>query len=96
MLGALKGFAAKANFFDEETMEEFWISNPTRDGSDSLFPGVVEIDEDAREEYWSEIRKDSGSVTSPSYKSPGKGKKEREAMEKAVRRRDMDRRFRAP
>jgi len=47
----LSGYALKANYFDEETYEEYWISNPRRDGNDSLFPIKTEIDSDAREEY---------------------------------------------
>ena len=45
---SLAGFALKANYFDDETFEEYWISNPRRDGNDSLFPMVIEIDQDAR------------------------------------------------
>ena len=92
----LAGFALKANFFDEETYEEYWISNPRRDGNDSLFPMKIEIDSNAREEYWVEIRKRPEDAKLKTYKSEGKSKKEREKIEKAVRRHDMDRRFRAP
>ena len=55
---SLKGAGFKANFFDVETGEEFWISGPRRDGRDRLYgePVAVEIDEDVREEYWIEIR----------------------------------------
>ncbi len=96
VLARLSGSALKANYFDEDTLEEFWVSNPRRDGADALFPGVVEIDEDAREDYWTQIRQDVSKVRNTSYRSPGKTKAERESIEKAVRRRDMDRRFRAP
>ena len=92
----LAGFALKANFFDEETFEEYWVSSPRKDGNDSLFPLIIEIDDDAREEYWMEIRQTSGNVEQTSYKSSGKTKQQRERIEKAVRRHDMDRRFRAP
>ncbi len=55
---SLKG-GYKANYFDIETREEYWISGCRRDGIDRLYGGAlpVEIDEDAREEYWVEIRK---------------------------------------
>lgn len=48
----------KANYFDVETREEYWISGPRHDGHDRLYVSnlPVEIDEDAREEYWTEIR----------------------------------------
>ncbi len=52
-----RGF--KANYFDAETHEEYWISGPHRDGKDRLYASniPVEIDDDVREEYWTEIRK---------------------------------------
>ena len=95
-LAPLKGYAAKANYFDEATYEEFWVSNPTKDGSDSLFPATIEIDDKVREDYWSLIRNEPDKCNLTSYRSLGKSKKEREALEKAVRRHDIDRRFRAP
>jgi hypothetical protein len=54
---SLKG-GYKANYFDLETKDRYWISGPRRDGADRLYgtPGV-EIDEDVREEYWLTIRK---------------------------------------
>jgi hypothetical protein len=55
---SLKGAATKANFFDVETGEHYWISGPRKDGADRLYPSSlpVHIDEDVREEYWTEIR----------------------------------------
>jgi hypothetical protein len=52
-----RGF--KANYFDSETHDEYWISGPHRDGKDRLYVSniPVEIDDDVREEYWTEIRK---------------------------------------
>lgn len=49
----------KANYFDAETHDKYWISGPRRDGKDRLYVSniPVEIDEDVREEYWTEIRK---------------------------------------
>jgi hypothetical protein len=54
---SLKG-GYKANYYDVETFEEYWISGPKRDGSDRLYVSRVPvvIDEDVREEYWSTIR----------------------------------------
>jgi hypothetical protein len=56
---SLKGFGFKANYFDVESGEQYWISGPRRDGTDRLYKSdwPVEIDEDVREEYWTEIRK---------------------------------------
>ncbi len=48
----------KHNCIDWETKEMYWISGPKKDGSDTLYgKGIVEIDDDAREEYWINIRK---------------------------------------
>jgi hypothetical protein len=54
---SLKG-GYKANYFETETGEEFWISGPKKDGSDRLYSErvPVQIDEDVREEYWTVIR----------------------------------------
>jgi hypothetical protein len=55
-----KGSGFKANYYDTETGERYWISGPRRDGLDRLYgksASVVEIDDDVREEYWTEIRK---------------------------------------
>jgi hypothetical protein len=92
-LAAMSGRALKANYFDTQTLEEFWISRPRADGRDSLFPTTVEVDDDSREEYWRDVRRTSDAPAS--YKSPGKARRERASLEKAVRRRDMDRRWRA-
>ncbi|CAA9518315.1 MAG: FIG01023548: hypothetical protein [uncultured Solirubrobacteraceae bacterium] len=55
---SLKGAGFKANYYDIETGEEFWISGPRKDGGDRLYgePVAVEIDDDVREEYWTQIR----------------------------------------
>jgi hypothetical protein len=55
---SLKGTGYKANYYDVETGEPYWISGPRRDGRDALYAtnATPEIDEDAREEYWREIR----------------------------------------
>ena len=56
---SLKGRGFKANYFDVETGEYFWISGPRRDGCDRLYGErlPVLIDEDVREEYWTTIRR---------------------------------------
>jgi hypothetical protein len=55
---SLKGRGFKANYFDVDSGEQYWISGPRKDGTDRLYKSdwPVEIDEDVREEYWSEIR----------------------------------------
>ena len=41
-----------SNFFDVETMEDFWLSGPKRDRTDTRYgPSTTEIDEDARATY---------------------------------------------
>ncbi len=52
----LSGNGFKANYFDWETEEHYWISGCKKRGGDRLYSGTIEIDEDAREEYWTEIR----------------------------------------
>jgi len=57
---SLKGSGFKANYRETETGDEYWISGPRRDGLDRLYGKsalVAEIDDDVREEYWTEIRK---------------------------------------
>jgi len=55
---SLKGTGFKANYFDVETNERYWISGPRRDSKDRLYAiNLPEIDEDVREEYWTDIRK---------------------------------------
>ena len=48
----------KKNYYETTTQEDYWISGPKKDGSDRLYGERVpiEIDEDAREEYWTLIR----------------------------------------
>jgi len=57
---SLKGYGFKANYRETESGGEYWISGPRRDGLDRLYGKsalVVEIDDDVREEYWTEIRR---------------------------------------
>ena len=62
MFQSLKG-GYKANFYDINSGEEYWISGPKKNGGDRLYgtPGV-EIDEDVREEYWTTIRNEPKRV----------------------------------
>lgn len=51
----VQGF--KSNYLETEAGHEYWISGPKKRGGDRLYgTGLVEIDDDVREEYWTEIR----------------------------------------
>ena len=56
---SLKGSGFKANYYEVETGDEYWISGPRRDGADALYATNVTtpIDDDVREEYWTAIRR---------------------------------------
>ncbi len=56
---SLKGIGFKANDFDVETLEEFWISGPRKDREDRLYGGHrdVQIDADVSEEYITSLRR---------------------------------------
>lgn len=54
---SLKGSGFKANYFDVESGDQFWISGPKKNGADGLYgPRPTPIDDDVREEYWTKIR----------------------------------------
>lgn len=52
----LRGRGFKSNYFAADTGDPYWISGCKKAGGDRLYPGVIEIDEDARKEYWTEVR----------------------------------------
>jgi len=52
----LRGSGFKSNYYDIETHGKYWISGCRTDGRDALYGTTVEIDEDALEEYWINIR----------------------------------------
>ena len=58
----------KYNCFDTESGEHYWVSGPKKNGQDKLYGGVVEIDEDARQEYWTVVRKQPQNVHLASYR----------------------------
>lgn len=69
---SLRGTGFKANFEDVESGAQFWISGCKKDGLDSLYANVVEIDEDVREEYWEKIRNKPELKAKRSFKCLGK------------------------
>lgn len=50
------GDGYKYNGIDAETGDRYWVSGPKVRGGDKMHGGIVEIDEDAREEYWVNTR----------------------------------------
>ncbi|MGO9112169.1 MAG: hypothetical protein ACLP9L_23325 [Thermoguttaceae bacterium] len=68
----LAGQGFKANYFDVATGEEYWISGCKKDGTDRLYSGVTEIDEDVAEEYWREIRGKSERASERHLQRSGK------------------------
>lgn len=70
-LGSLGRGGYKANYVDVETGDRYWVSGPRRDGQDTLYPGLVEIDEDVRDEYWREIRGHAAGAVATSFRSLG-------------------------
>jgi hypothetical protein len=59
----------KYNCIDEENGDLYWVSGPRKDGSDKLYGGVVQIDEDARIEYWTKIRRQPSLVEMTEYRA---------------------------
>ncbi|MGI9383047.1 MAG: 1-deoxy-D-xylulose-5-phosphate synthase [Methyloligellaceae bacterium] len=72
---SLKGMGYKANYFDVETGEWYWISGCKKDGGDALYSDIIEIDKDVQEEYWKEIRNLPEMVGELAFRSGGKHNK---------------------
>jgi hypothetical protein len=55
---SLGGRGFKANYFEVESRDRYWISSCKRDGSDRLYGErvPVEIDDEVRVECWTKIR----------------------------------------
>ena len=51
------------------TLDLHPVSGPRKDGADKLYGGLVEIDEDARIAYWTEIRTLPANVGKTSYRA---------------------------
>ena len=69
---SLKGQGIIGNYYEIETGQEYWISGCRKDGNDTLFGGIVEIDNDVRKEYWTTIRQRPNRIDEGQYVSPGK------------------------
>jgi hypothetical protein len=55
---SLKGKGIEGNYLEVKSGIEYWISGPKQNGGDRLFDAPTTfIDEDVREEYWTQIRK---------------------------------------
>lgn len=54
---SLKGSGFKANYFEIETGDEYWISGPRKDKADRLYGGNkgVQIDDNVKDEYFAYI-----------------------------------------
>ncbi len=68
----LAGGGFKANYYDVESREHYWISGCKKDGTDALYSTTVEIDDDVRKEYWLTIRNKPESINIKSFHCPGK------------------------
>lgn len=71
----LAGSGFKANYFDVETGQQYWISGCKKNGGDRLYSGVIEIDEDVAEEYWTSIRNMPERKHETIIRCPGKYKR---------------------
>ena len=69
---SLKGSGFKANFFDVETGDYFWIVGCRKDGNDGLYRTKIFVDENIREEYWTNIRDMPERAKQESFISTGK------------------------
>ncbi|MCA9674549.1 MAG: 1-deoxy-D-xylulose-5-phosphate synthase [Kofleriaceae bacterium] len=64
------GGASRANHLDVATGEAYWVSGPRKDGQDTLYPGLVEIDDDVVVAYWRDVR-GQPDVRDRSFRSTG-------------------------
>lgn len=71
---SLRGNGFKSNFYDTKSGEHFWISGCKKDGRDALYSTDVEIDSDALEEYWLNIRRNPEKLNLKKFRAMGKVK----------------------
>jgi len=75
-LQSLKG-AYKANYYDVESGMWYWVSKCRKDGNDTLYPGIVEVDDAVREAYWTQVRRQPEHKHLAKFRSLGKYSKRR-------------------
>lgn len=68
----LSGQGFKSNYVNVETGEHYWISGCKKDGTDALYSTTVEVDNDVREEYWTQIRDKPEMSAAASFRCAGK------------------------
>jgi hypothetical protein len=69
---SLKGRGFKSNYYDVDTGGEYWITGCRKDGRNALYSTEVEVDEDALEEYWTNIRRKPERKSVKRFRVPGK------------------------
>lgn len=71
---SLRGSGFKSNYYETHTREEYWISGCRKDGRDALYSTTAEIDDDALEEYWVNIRSQPANLRMTLLSAVGKCK----------------------
>jgi len=69
---ALRGEGFKANFYETESREHYWISGCRKDGRSALYNTDVEIDQDALEECWVNVRRMPEKINTKKFRARGK------------------------
>lgn len=69
---SLKGDGYKANYYDIETEDRYWISKPRKDGNDGLYKIKIHVDSEVRKEYWESIRDLPSLINQSSFTSASK------------------------
>ena len=68
----LRGRGNDANFRDLESGDDYWISGCKKNGEDAITTIEVEIDDDALQEYWLNIRKSPEDIKVKKFRARGK------------------------
>ena len=69
---SLRGGGFKSNYYEISTGEKCWITGCRKDGVNALYNTDVEVDEDALEEYWVNIRNEPGNRNLNRFRARGK------------------------
>ena len=67
-----RGRGFKSNYYDMNTGEAYWITGCRKDGRNALYSTEVEVDEDALEEYWVNIRNKPEKQNIKRFRASGK------------------------